>query len=144
MVDSFTYQPFHGRAKIHRYPQLSEQRPEIRMRICQITYTLQFFIREEIKRLNSGNACYHSVQKLLFLRLLSKNVKIRICNIQFRIWLCNLVFDIKEEHRLRVFESRVLRIFGPKRDEVAGRCNKMHNEEFHDLYSSPSTFIKMR
>jgi hypothetical protein len=38
-----------------------------------------------------------------------------------------------------VFEIRVLRrIFGPKRDEVARKWRKLHNEEFHDLYSSPS------
>jgi hypothetical protein len=41
---------------------------------------------------------------------------------------------------LRVFENRVLRrIFGPKRDEVTGGWRKLHNEELHDLYSSPST-----
>jgi hypothetical protein len=46
---------------------------------------------------------------------------------------------LREEHRLRVFENRVLRrIFGPKRDEVTGGCRKLHNEEFHSLYSSPS------
>jgi hypothetical protein len=38
-----------------------------------------------------------------------------------------------------VFENRVLRrIFRPKRDEVAGEWRKLHNEELHDLYSSPS------
>jgi hypothetical protein len=38
-----------------------------------------------------------------------------------------------------VFENRVLRrIFGPKRDEVIGEWRKLHNEELHDLYSSPS------
>jgi hypothetical protein len=38
-----------------------------------------------------------------------------------------------------VFESWVLRrIFGPKRDEVTGECRKLHNEELHDLYSSPN------
>jgi hypothetical protein len=43
------------------------------------TVTNQNFIQEEIKRrLNSGNACYHSVQNLLSSRLLSKNLKIRI------------------------------------------------------------------
>jgi hypothetical protein len=43
-----------------------------------------------------------------------------------------------EEHRLRVFENRVLRrIFGPKRDEVIGGWRKLHNEELHGLYSSP-------
>jgi hypothetical protein len=46
-----------------------------------------------------------------------------------------------------VFENRVLRrIFGPKRDEVTGEWRKLHNEELHDLYSSPSVFrmIKSR
>jgi hypothetical protein len=44
---------------------------------------------------------------------------------------------LKEEHRLRVFENRVLRkIFGPKRDEVAGEWRKLHNEELRDLYFS--------
>jgi hypothetical protein len=37
-----------------------------------------------------------------------------------------------------VFESRVLRIFGPKRDEVTGGWRKLHNEELHNLHSSPS------
>jgi hypothetical protein len=37
-----------------------------------------------------------------------------------------------------VFENRVLRIFGPKRDEVTGGWRKLHNEELHNLYSSPS------
>jgi hypothetical protein len=40
-----------------------------------------------------------------------------------------------EEHRLRVFENRVLRIFGPKREED-GSWRKMHNDELHNLYSS--------
>jgi hypothetical protein len=45
---------------------------------------------------------------------------------------------LREEHRLRVFENRVLRrIFGPKRDEMTGRWRKLHNEG-RDLYSSPS------
>jgi hypothetical protein len=40
---------------------------------------------------------------------------------------------------LRVFENRVLRrIFGPERDEVIGGWRKLHNEELHNLYSSPS------
>jgi hypothetical protein len=44
-----------------------------------------------------------------------------------------------EESRLRAIESRVLkRIFGPKRDEVTGEWQKLHNEELHDLYYSPS------
>jgi hypothetical protein len=44
---------------------------------------------------------------------------------------------------LRVFENRVLRrIFGPKRDEVTGGWRKLHNEELHSLYSSPS-FVRV-
>jgi hypothetical protein len=52
-----------------------------------------------------------------------------------------------EEHRLRVFENRVRRrIFVPKRDVVTGGWRKLHNEELHNLYSSPSTIrmIKSR
>jgi hypothetical protein len=46
---------------------------------------------------------------------------------------------LREEHRLRVFENKVLRrIFGPKRDEVTGGWRKLHNEELRDLYSLPS------
>jgi hypothetical protein len=46
---------------------------------------------------------------------------------------------LREEHRLRVFENRVLRrIFGPNRDEVTGDWRKLHNEELYNLYSSPS------
>jgi hypothetical protein len=54
---------------------------------------------------------------------------------------------LREERRLRVFENRVLRrILGPKRDEVTGERRKLHNEELHDLYSSPSIMrvIKLR
>jgi hypothetical protein len=44
-----------------------------------------------------------------------------------------------------VFENRVLRrVFGPKRDEVAGESRKLHNEELHDLYSSPSIIRIMK
>jgi hypothetical protein len=44
-----------------------------------------------------------------------------------------------EEHRLRVFENRVLRrVFGPMRHEVGGKWSKLHNEELYDLYSPPN------
>jgi len=43
----------------------------------------------------------------------------------------------QEEHRLRVFENRVMRrIFGPKRKDVAGGWRRLHNEELCNLYAS--------
>jgi hypothetical protein len=46
---------------------------------------------------------------------------------------------LKEEHRLRVFEKRVLRrVFGPKRDEVTGEWRKPHYDELNNLYFSPN------
>jgi hypothetical protein len=45
---------------------------------------------------------------------------------------------LREEHRLKVFENKVLRrIFGPTRDEVTEGWRKLHNQELHGLYSSP-------
>jgi hypothetical protein len=45
---------------------------------------------------------------------------------------------LREEHRLRVFQNRVLRrIFGPKREED-GSWRKLHNDELHSMYSSPN------
>ena len=66
--------------------------------------------------------------------LLSKNLKIKI----YRTIILSVVLygyetwslTLREEHRLRVFENRVLRrIFGPKRDEATGEWRKFHNEE---------------
>jgi hypothetical protein len=46
---------------------------------------------------------------------------------------------LREERRLRMIENRVLRrIFGPKRDEVAGEWRKLHNRELNNLFSSPN------
>jgi hypothetical protein len=117
-----------------------------------ITVTNQNLIQEEIKRrLNSGNACYYSVQNLLSSRLLSKNLKIRIYKtiiLPVVLYGCETWYlTLMEEQRLGVSENRVLRrIFGPKRDEVTGQWRKLHNEELHDLYYSPSTIriIKVR
>jgi hypothetical protein len=108
------------------------------------TVTNPNLIQEEIKRrLNSANACYHSVRNLLSSLLLSKNLKIRICKaiiLPVVLYGCETwLLTLREVHRLRVFENGVLRrIFGPKRDEVTGEWRKLHNEELRDLYSSPS------
>jgi hypothetical protein len=51
---------------------------------------------------------------------------------------------LREEHRLRAFENRVLRrIFGPRRDEMMGDWRKLYNEELHNLYSSSNIVIMM-
>jgi hypothetical protein len=96
--------------------------------------TNQNLIQAEIKRrLNSGNACYHSVQRLLSSRLLPKNLNIRIYKtiilpvVQYECETWSLT--LREEHRLRVFENRVLRrLFGSERDEVTGEWRKLHNK----------------
>jgi hypothetical protein len=75
--------------------------------------------------------------------LLSKNLKIRIYKtilLPVALHGCETwSLALRELHRLGIFENRVLRrIFGPKRDEVTGEWRKLHNEELHGLYSSPS------
>ena len=85
------------------------------------------------------------VQNLLSSILLSKNFRIKI-RVYRTIILPVVLYGcetwsltFREERRLRVFASRVLRrIFGPKRDEVTGEWRKLHNEELNDLFSSPN------
>jgi hypothetical protein len=108
------------------------------------TATNKNLIQEEVKRsFDSGNACYHSVQNLLSSRLLSRNLNIRIYETIILpvvlYWCETWSLALREEHRLRVFENKLLRkIFGPKRDEVTGEGRKLRNEELCDLYSSSS------
>jgi hypothetical protein len=90
------------------------------------TLTDQNCMHKEIKsRLNSGNASYPSVQSLLSSCLLSRKLKVKIYKtiilpvVLYGCETCSLT--LREEHKLRVFENRVLRrIFGLKRDEVTG------------------------
>jgi hypothetical protein len=52
---------------------------------------------------------------------------------------------LRDEHRLRVFENRALRrMFGPKRGELKGEWSKFHNEELHNLYSSPNIIRQIK
>jgi hypothetical protein len=83
--------------------------------------------------------------------LLSKGIKIRIYKniiLPLVLYGCEIwPLTLREEHRLRVFEKRVLRrMFGPKRNEVTGDWRKLHNEKLLNLYSSPniSRLIKSR
>jgi hypothetical protein len=88
-----------------------------------MTLTIQNDIHDEIKcRSNLGNACYYSVQNLLSFCLISKNLKIEIYKtviLPVVLYGCKTwSLTLREEHRLRAFENRVLsRIFGPKREE---------------------------
>jgi len=83
------------------------------------------------------------VQNILSSSLLSKNLKIKMYrNIILPVVLYGCEtwsLTLREEHRLRVFENRVLRrIFGPERDEVTGEWKKLLNEELNNLYSLPN------
>jgi hypothetical protein len=86
--------------------------------------------------LKTGNACYHSVHNLLPSSLLTKNIKIEIYStiiLPVVLFGCETwSLTLKDEHRLRVFDNRVLR------DEVTGEWRKLHNEELNDVYSSPN------
>jgi hypothetical protein len=82
-------------------------------------------------------------------RLLPRNVKFKIYKTtilpvvlyRFETWSLTL----REEHRLRVFENMVLRrIFGLKRDKVAGEWRMLHNEELHILYSSSNIIRQIK
>jgi hypothetical protein len=73
--------------------------------------------------------------------LLSRNVKVKIYKTIIRpvvLYGCETwSLTLREEHRLRVFENRVLRrIFGSKRDEVTGEWRTLHSGELHNLYLS--------
>jgi hypothetical protein len=82
-------------------------------------------------------------------RLQSRNVKVKIYKtiiLPVVLYGCETwSLTLREEHRLRVFENRVLRrIFGPKRDEVTGEWRKLHNEELNNLYSSPDIIRQVK
>jgi hypothetical protein len=88
-----------------------------------------------------GNACYYSVKNLFSYRLISKAQRIKIyktVSLPVVLYGCETwSLTLREEHRLRVFENRVLRVFGPEK-EVDGSWRKVHNDEFYRLYSSPN------
>ena len=95
-------------------------------------------IQDEIKcRLKARNSCYYSVQTLLSSRLLTKNLKIKICKtiiLPVVLYGCETwSLTLREESRLRVFENMILRrIFEPKN----GEWRRLRNEELHSLYRS--------
>jgi hypothetical protein len=76
--------------------------------------------------------------------LLSKNTKIKTYKtiiLPVVLYGCETwSLKLREERRRRVVENRVLRVFGPKRDEVTDEWRKLHNEELNNLYSLPKFF----
>jgi hypothetical protein len=114
------------------------------------TLTDKNCMHEEIKsRLNSRNVCYHSIQSFLSSHLLSRNLKVKIYKIIILpvvlCWCETWCLTSREEHRLRVFENRVLRrIFGLKRDEIMGEWRKSHSRMLHNLYSSPDVIRQIK
>ena len=90
-----------------------------------------------------GYACYYSLEKILSFRLLSKKLKVKTYKtiiLPVVLYGCETwSLTLREEHRLRVFENKVLRkIFGAKGDKITGEWRKLHNAELHALYSSPN------
>jgi hypothetical protein len=80
-------------------------------------------------------------------RLISKNLKIKIhitVILPVVLYGCETwSLTLREGQRLRVFENRVLRIFGPEREED-GSWRKLHNDELHNLHSSPNIVWVMK
>jgi hypothetical protein len=107
------------------------------------TLTNQNSIHEEIRgKLKSGSAYHYLVQNRSSASVLSRNITIKIYR---TIILSRVLYGfeawsviLREEHRQRAFENRVLRrIYGPKRGEVTGKQRKVHIGELCVLYWSP-------
>jgi hypothetical protein len=95
------------------------------------------FYGENNGRSTYWNASYPSIQTLSSSNLLSKNVNVNVIphGVLYGCETSSLI--LRKEHRLRVFENRVLRrIFGHNRDEVTGEWRRLHNDELSDLYWS--------
>jgi hypothetical protein len=112
-----------------------------KFKYLRTTLTDENCMHEEKKsRPNLGNACYSLVQCLLASHLLSRILKVKIYKIIILpvvLYACETwSLTLREEHRLRVFEKRVLRrIFGPKWGEGMGELKKLHSGELDVLYS---------
>ena len=121
-----------------------------KFRYLGVTVTNTNDIREEIKRrINMGNACYYSVEKILSSRLLSKKLKVNTYKtiiLPVVLYGCETwSLALREEDRLRMFENKVLRnIFGVKKDEIRGEWRKLHNAELHAFYSSPNIIRSLK
>jgi hypothetical protein len=90
-------------------------------------------VHEEIRRMNLGNACYHSLCAINF----PKHWRSRFIKVfSVILYYCEMwSLTLREDHKSQVFEDKVLRrIFEPKRDEVSGQFRKLHNKEYYALW----------
>jgi len=103
------------------------------------TLTNKNSIQVEIEsRLKLGNACLFGAESFVFQFAIQKFKDQDILPVVL-YWCETWSPTLREERRLRVFESRMLRrVFGPERDKVTGEWRKLHNEELSDLYSLPN------
>ena len=90
-----------------------------------------------------GNACYYSLEKILSSCLLSKKLKVKTYKtiiLPVLLYGCETwSLTLTEEHRLRMFENKVLRkMFGATKEEITGEWRMLHNAELHALYCSPN------
>ena len=127
---------------------ISEHMAIFKENICKFFKYLQNFFRFDIHsfsffkhRINMGNACNYSLQKILSSRLHSKKLKVKTYKtiiLPVVLYGCETwSLTLRGEHRLRVFENKVLRkIFVAKKDEITGEWRKLHNAELHAFYSS--------
>ena len=105
-------------------------------------------IREQIKRrINMVNVCYYSLNFIVppaFQEL--KVITYKTIILPVVLYGCETwSLTLREEHRLRMFENKVLRkIFGAKRDEITGEWRKLHSAELHALYSSPNIIRNLK
>ena len=99
-----------------------------------VTVTNTNDIREEIKRrINMGNGCYYSLEKIISSHLHSEKLKVNtyktiILSVVGLLYSCETwSLTLRGEHRLSVFENKVLmKIFGAKRDEITGEWRRQH------------------
>ena len=99
--------------------------------------------------MNMENACYYSLEKVLSSHLLSKKLKVKTYKtiiLPVVLYGCETwSLTLKEGHRLRVLENKVLRkIFGAKKDEITGEWRKLHNAELYALYSLPNIIRSLK
>ena len=89
---------------------------------------------------SAGSFVFHFASKIVKIKTYS-TIILPLVLYGYETW--SLTF--REEHRLRMYENRVLRrIFGPKREEVTEEGRRLHNVKFHDLFASPNVILMIK